>query len=52
VSAKDVERGFMLTCAENSKVAFLAEDSNAKWIWIDGLILACNFEVTNNSVFD
>lgn len=41
----------MLKCGENTKIAFLADDANSKWIWIDGLVLACNFEVISNFFF-
>lgn len=44
VSKKDEERGLLLHCGESTKVGFLADDANSKWIWIDGLVLACNFE--------
>ncbi len=51
VSRKDEDRGFLLKCGENNKIGFLADDANSKWIWIDGLVLACNFEVCARKSF-
>jgi hypothetical protein len=43
-SAKDADRGFVVQCGEAPKVWFLAENSDARRTWVEGLILACNFE--------